>query len=57
MTTRTILITAVCALTGLGILQAEETAKAVTAARQLVVQQHEPHPFYRDTPYPAWLST
>ena len=54
MTTRTILITAVCALTGLGILQAEETTKAVTAAQQQVVQQHEPHPFYRDTPYPAW---
>lgn len=54
MTTRTILITAVCALSGLSILQAEDTAKAVTAAQQEAVQQHEPHPFYRDTPYPAW---
>ncbi|MBR5895800.1 MAG: M3 family metallopeptidase [Akkermansia sp.] len=54
MTTKTILITAVCALTGLSMLQAEETAGAVTAIQQEVVQQKLTHPFFQDQPYPAW---
>ncbi len=53
MTTKTILITAVCALCGFGVLQAEETASAV-AASQAVTQQEVAHPFFQDEPYPAW---
>ena len=42
-----------CALTGLNMLQAEETAVAV-AAKQEVVYNALAHPFYQDKPYPAW---
>ncbi len=51
MTTKTILITAVCALTGMSILHAAEAAQAV--ASQPAVQEIA-HPFYQDKPYPAW---
>ncbi|MBQ7024106.1 MAG: M3 family metallopeptidase [Akkermansia sp.] len=54
MTTKNILITAVCAFAGLSILQAENTATAVTTAKQEIVYQKLAHPFFQDTPYPAW---
>ncbi len=54
MTTKNILITAVCALAGLSMLQAEETATAVTTAKQEVVCNKLAHPFFQDMPYPAW---
>lgn len=42
-----------CALSGLNMLQAEETAVAV-ADKQAVVLNATQHPFYQDKPYPAW---
>lgn len=54
MTTKTILITAVCALSGLSMLQAEETATAVAAAKQELAENKPAHPFYDMTLYPAW---
>ncbi len=54
MTTKTILITAMCALVGLNVLQAEETATAVAAPVQLAADSKLTHPFYQDKPYPAW---
>ena len=53
MTTKTILITAMCALAGLNMLQAEETAVAV-AAKQEAVCSALAHPYFQDKPYPAW---
>ncbi|MBQ2380690.1 MAG: M3 family metallopeptidase [Akkermansia sp.] len=54
MTTKSILITAVCALSGLSMLQAEETVQAVAAVEQQAVQQQAEHPYFQDKPYPAW---
>lgn len=53
MTTKSILITAVCALSGLSLLHAEETAAAVTSPGQAAVEQQN-HPFYENVHYPAW---
>lgn len=52
MTTKNILITAVCALLGFSSLQAEVTAAAVAAEQS--AQSSAEHPFYRDQPYPSW---
>ena len=42
-----------CALAGLNMLQAEETAVAV-AAKQEAVCSALAHPYFQDKPYPAW---
>lgn len=52
MTTRNILLTAVCALSGLCTLQAAEIVESVAPA-QVQTAQNE-HPFFQDMPYPAW---
>lgn len=52
-TTKIILITALCALTGLSAVQAENTVQAVTAATQTAAPRLE-HPFFQDEPYPVW---
>ena len=52
MTTRNILITAVCALTGISMLQAADIVESVAPAQVTTVQQE--HPFFQDMPYPAW---
>lgn len=54
MTTTSILITAVCALTGIGMLQAEQTACTAAAVAQTSPAPIPEHPFYEDLPYPAW---
>lgn len=51
MTTKTILITAVCALTGMSMLRAADTVEAVVVQPATVGLEH---PFYQDKPYPAW---
>ena len=53
MTTRNILITAVCALTGMSMLQAADIVQSVAPATVTAAQALE-HPFYQDKPYPAW---
>lgn len=50
MTTTSILITTLCALSGLGALQAEEAVQAAISAPA----PKQAHPFYEDSPYPAW---
>ena len=53
MTTRNILITAVCALTGVSMLQAADVVQSVAPAPVAAAQTQE-HPFFQDKPYPAW---
>ena len=53
MTTRNILITAVCALTGVSMLQAADIVQSV-APDTVAAAQNLEHPFYQDKPYPAW---
>jgi len=53
MTTKSILITAICALAGGAPLQAQETAAAVCATQAATANKLE-HPFFQDIPYPAW---
>lgn len=52
MTTRNILLTAVCALTGVGMLQAADIVESVAPAQHQTTQIE--HPFFQDQPYPAW---
>ena len=52
MTTRNILLTAVCALSGVCTLQAAEIVESVAPAQ--VENAKNEHPFFQDKPYPAW---
>ncbi|MBR5213862.1 MAG: M3 family metallopeptidase [Akkermansia sp.] len=52
MTTRNILLTAMCALTGMSTLQAADIVESVAPAQVASVQKE--HPFFQDMPYPAW---
>lgn len=54
MTTKTILLTAVCAFAGLNLSAAEQTAAAVTATERIVAPEQAAHPFFQDVLYPAW---